>query len=149
MKKCRKCSFGGKLLTVAAAVMFTPYTIIVKDKEIITKSLALTMDARLEPDEENGGKKLDLTLSFFGCKNPVRPMDKMKECCTKITDAVNKAKEKKAQFEKEHDDECGCGCGCDDNAPDATPEAARNCDEDGVDADESGEAEAEKGTDAE
>ena len=142
MKKCKKCSFGAKLMTVAAAVLFTPYQITVKDGELETKSLALTMNAKMEP-EETGGKKLDLTLSFFGGKKPVRPMEKMKECCDKITDAVNKAKEKKA--------ECGCDdeCTCEDNAPDETPEAARNCDEDGVDADESGEADAKDGADAE
>ena len=141
MKKCKKCSFGSKLLTIAAVTLFTPYQITVKDGELETKSLAMTVNAKMQP-EETGGKKLDLTLSFFGCKKAVRPMEKMKECCDKINDAVNKAKEKTA--------ECGCDdeCACEDNAPDSTPEAARNCDEDGVDADESSEAEAENGADA-
>ncbi|MBO4217341.1 MAG: hypothetical protein J5940_05320 [Clostridia bacterium] len=145
MKKCKKCPFGSKLLKIAAIAMFTPYQITVKDGELETRSLALTMNAKMEPQEDESGKKLDLTFTFFGGNKSVHPMDKMKECCTKITDAVNKAKEKKAS--------CECGCSdetpCGDNAPDSTPEAARNCDEDGVDADESSEAEAEKGADAE
>ena len=143
MKKCKKCSFGSKLLTLAAVAMFTPYQITVKDGEIESKSLALTINAKMQP-EDNGSRKLDLVFTFFGGKKPVHPMDKMKECCDKITDAVNKAKEKKAGCCCDEDE-----CPCEDNAPDSTPEAARNCDEDGVDADESSEAEAEKGTDAE
>lgn len=148
MKKCKKCSLGSKLLTVAAAIAFTPYQITYKDGELETKSLLMTTNAKMVPDEEKGGKTLDLTLTFTCGKKPVRPMDKMKECCCKITDAVRKAKEKKAEFESkcDEDDEA---CPCEGNAPDETPEAARCCDEDGVDADESSEAEAEKGADAE
>ena len=141
MKKC-KCSFGSKLLMIAAAAMFTPYQITVKDNELETKSLALTVKAKMTPADDESGKKLDLTFLFFSGNKPVHPMEKMKECCEKITDAVQKAKEKKGCCREDE-------CACEDNAPDETAEASRNCDEDGVDVDESSEAEAEKGADAE